>query len=539
MRILIRTDASSVIGTGHVMRCLSLAEVLRTGGDEVAFLCRTQRGDLIERIKARKFAVHALPPGSAASSGDASRLPAHSHWLGAGWEEDADAVRRIVETMPGGGVDGVIVDHYGLDAAWETAIRPLTGWLAVIDDLADRPHECDILLDQNLHASPELRYHGLVPEECRLLLGPAYALLREEFALARSRLDRNADGIRRILVYFGGNDFADNTLKALEALDRAGWGAIAADVVIHADHAGRSGIEAHCAARKGATLHTQVDRMSELMVRADLAIGAGGTTSWERCCLGLPCLAVCTAENQAELLDSLHRKGALVLMGRSGGVTVDSLAMSLRDLAARPQALKSMSVAAMSLVDGAGASRAASVLAETAPRKRPAAALGAFVRRAGPADAALYFGWTNDPDTRRNSFNPALVEWPGHREWFRAKLTDPAVRMYIMENDGLPVGEIRFNLAGARAEINFSVAAAQRGKGFGTRLLELGTAALQAEAGRPVAFIGYVKPANLSSAKAFLKAGFERLADETIKGEDSFVFRKTVPDPSSSEAIHE
>src|SRR5690606_10329914 len=217
--------------------------------------------------------------------------------------------------------DGLIVDHYALDASWESRVSPLTGWLAVLDDLADRPHECDILLDQNLHAAPESRYRGLVPEKCRLLLGPSYALLREEFAAARSRLGRNAGGIRRILVYFGGNDYVDNTLKALEALGMAGLGQVPVDVVIHGDHAGRSGIERHCASHKAATLHTHVEKMSELMIKADLAIGAGGTTSWERCCLGLPCLAVCVAENQTEVLDSLQGAGALIRLGRIGEVT--------------------------------------------------------------------------------------------------------------------------------------------------------------------------------------------------------------------------
>lgn len=539
MRILIRTDASSVIGTGHVMRCLALAEVLRAGGDEVAFICRALRGNLIERIRDRRFEVHVLLPTSTPSSGYAPWLPAHSHWLGASWEDDADAVRRIVEKIQVGGVDGLIVDHYGLDAAWECRVRSLTGWLAVIDDLADRPHECDILLDQNLHAAPEYRYRGLVPQECRLLLGPSYALLREEFAKARLRFGRNTDSIRRILVYFGGNDSAGNTLKALEALGMAGYGELPVDVVIHADHTGRSGIESHCGSLKAATLHTHVEIMSDLMIKADLAIGAGGTTSWERCCLGLPCLAVCVAENQAEVLDSLQGAGALVRIGRSGEVTVGSMAESLRNLAARPDTLRRMSVAAMSLVDGEGAPRVVAAIRETGPRKPSAAHRGGYLRSSRPGDAALYFEWTNDPGTRRNSFNPSMVEWSEHREWFRSKLADPAVRMYVLEVDGCPVGEIRFNLAGPRAEISFSVAAPFRGRGFGTSLLKMGSAALQAEAGEIEVCIGLVKMMNGASAKAFLKAGFEQLANETNSGEEYFVFRKPIANPADSEALNE
>jgi len=178
MRLVFRTDASLTIGSGHVMRCLTLAEALRTRGAQCFFVCREHPGNLLELIRKRGFeacALHLNTSCAAAATVDAERPTAHAAWLGAHWRTDA---AQTLAACGGSDVDWLIVDHYALDARWEAELRPACRKLMVIDDLADRNHDCDLLLDQNLVAESDARYQQRVPPGCTLLLGPRYALLQ-------------------------------------------------------------------------------------------------------------------------------------------------------------------------------------------------------------------------------------------------------------------------------------------------------------------------------------------------------------------------
>lgn len=316
MMIAFRTDASVQIGSGHVMRCLTLADELRQRGADLRFVCREHPGNLIDLIAAKGYPVARLPQaetGYIAATEDVG----HAAWLGVSWEDDAaETIAAISESKP----DWLIVDHYALDHRWEEVLRPHVGKIMVIDDLADRRHDCDVLLDQNLYQEMEIRYDNLVPTVCQKLLGPKYALLRPEFSMARKSLRSRNGEIKRVLVFFGAVDSTNETAKALQAVAGISDRHFAVDVVVGGGNPHKEQIQNLCAAHVGFHYHCQVDNMAALMAAADLAIGAGGATTLERCALGLPSLVIAVAVNQELLCDYLAKRGIIIYLGLSDSV---------------------------------------------------------------------------------------------------------------------------------------------------------------------------------------------------------------------------
>lgn len=339
MRVVMRVDASLQIGSGHVMRCLTLADELRSRGAEVHFICREHPGNLFALIAERGYPIVRLPlaePEQIPSSGDV----AHAAWLGAPWQQDA---QETVAALPSGGVDWLIVDHYALDQRWEQYVRPHVGKIMVIDDLADRPHDCDLLLDQNLYPDLETRYDLLTPPSCRKLLGPKNALLRPEFIAARRTL-RERDGvIRRVLVFFGGVDPTNETGKVLAALASIEDRSFFADVVVGMANPCKNEVERFCHDHDGFRYHCQIDTMAELMAGADLALGAAGSTTWERCYLGLPSITIVVAENQAEAAAVVEKTGVSWNLGWHSGVNELAVHTAIVFAQTHPQLLREMS----------------------------------------------------------------------------------------------------------------------------------------------------------------------------------------------------
>jgi UDP-2,4-diacetamido-2,4,6-trideoxy-beta-L-altropyranose hydrolase len=322
--VAFRADASLEIGSGHVMRCLTLADALQAQGAQCHFLCREHPGHLCELIEARGYPVHRLPQeardtNTAVTSVTEPKLD-HAHWLGASWDEDAAAcLPLLAELAPA----WLVVDHYALDHRWETAVLDgLSGSrprLLVIDDLADRRHIADLLLDQNLGRQAE-DYRGLVPEGCQVLAGPRYALLRPEFREWReASLSRRArePGLRRLLINLGGVDKDNVTGQVLDALITCDLPEnLQISVVMGASAPWRESVTAQARTMPWPTeVVANVSDMARRMAEADLAIGAAGSTSWERCCLGLPTLMVVLADNQKEVASYLNELGAAKLIG--------------------------------------------------------------------------------------------------------------------------------------------------------------------------------------------------------------------------------
>ena len=303
MNIAIRVDASSQIGTGHFMRTLTLAKELSKRGAKVRFVSRHLPEYLQDMLSEKVYEFRILDRPINETMQDEL---AHSKWLGTTQHEDAqDTTQALSDRI----WDWLVIDNYALDARWESVLRKSAKRLLVIDDLADRMHDCDILLDQNYYADKETRYTGKVPVTCQLLLGPHYALLREEFSQWRQQVKPRTGSVKRILVFFGGVDADNFTGLTIDALARLGISGLHIDVVIGAQHPYREKIESACIEYMF-SCYVQTDRMAELMATADLAIGAGGSATWERCCLGLPSLVVSLADNQTDIVKGLDLLGA-------------------------------------------------------------------------------------------------------------------------------------------------------------------------------------------------------------------------------------
>lgn len=306
MNIVIRTDASIQIGTGHVMRCLTLAKKLQRRGATVTFICRDFEGSSISYLRGQGVSVHSLPAILSKES--------DIYWTKMNWRIDVEETIIEIKEL-NEAVDLVIVDHYGLDSRWESDMRNVAKKIMVIDDLADRLHDCDLLLDQNYYLNMEERYNELVPAHCVQMLGPNYVLLRDEFIQMANKPRKRTGEVKNILVFFGGTDPTGETIKALKAIKELDIPKIKINVVVGASNPRRLEVEQLCSEMPNANYYCQVSNMAELMWEADLSIGAGGATTWERCFLGLPALVVVVAENQFELTMVVAKQGALMSLG--------------------------------------------------------------------------------------------------------------------------------------------------------------------------------------------------------------------------------
>ena len=353
MNVVIRVDASLRIGTGHLARCLTLANALKHGGAKALFICRHVTDFMRDQVRDTGHDLVVLPPREDAADGDL----AHSAWLGVPQADDAtDTLAALRQYGP---VDWLVVDHYGLDARWEKALRPAAARLLALDDIADRPHDADLLLDQNLQDTDQDRYADLLPAASRRLIGPRFALLRPEFQMLAAARPKRRD---RMNIFFGGVDPDGMTVRATEALDCATLRDVPADIVIGMDNPHRARISALVENLPGATLHIQPANLGVLMNRAQLALGGGGATSWERCCLGVPTAIVSIAENQKSGCRALARARAAIYLGDIGQLSADCIARAVRGLLGNPRLLAAMSRRAGALVDGGGVERVAEAM---------------------------------------------------------------------------------------------------------------------------------------------------------------------------------
>ena len=311
MRVVFRVDSSLKMGTGHVMRCLTLAQALKDNGVNVEFICRKHKGNLIDKIRSNGFNVHTL---EVLAEIETDNKLTHSHWLGATQQQDAGACINIFKVKK---TDWLIVDHYALDEQWQKRLKPYYEKLMVIDDLADRKHQCDVLLDQNFGRSSQ-DYKYLVPTSANLLMGSEYALLRPEFEKYRQySLNRRKDEkFKKLLINMGGTDTDNITGKVIERLQIT---KLPKDVEITivmgktAPHLASVIISANKLPHRS-EVKVDVDNMAELIANADIAIGASGATTWERCCLGLPTIQLITAYNQEFIAQKLNKINAIKLV---------------------------------------------------------------------------------------------------------------------------------------------------------------------------------------------------------------------------------
>jgi UDP-2,4-diacetamido-2,4,6-trideoxy-beta-L-altropyranose hydrolase len=361
VRVAFRADASVQIGTGHVMRCLTLADELTRQGHECRFVCREHEGHLGDLITSKGYGFTLLPaPSDNEVEANDRNSDNYARWLGVPWQEDA---RQTLDALTPWQPDWLVVDHYALDAEWERILANVVGSIMVIDDLANRCHECALLLDQNL-GRVESDYDGLLLVDCQRLIGPGYALLRPEFANLReqSLKRRQHPELKRILISLGGVDRTNVTGQVLEALSESVLPASTElDIIMGAAAPYLDEVRQQATGLPfKATVSVNVTDMAERMCLADLSIGAAGSTSWERCCLGLPAITVVLAENQRLIGEALSENGAGLL------VDVDrireDLPMMVESMMASENECLLLARQAAMVCDGAGVERVVSVL---------------------------------------------------------------------------------------------------------------------------------------------------------------------------------
>ena len=334
------------------MRCLTLADALREEGAECQFVCREHEGHLIDHIRSRGYEAYSLPKPEANASFESDL--AHASWLGVELQTDADQTHQALGSEAR---DWLIVDHYALDHRWESVLRSSCKRMMVIDDLADRRHDCDLLLDQNYGSSAE-RYRSLVPADCTQCHGPEYALLKPVYAERRAQLLARDGQVRRVLIYFGGGaDAANLTCLAVQAFQAPELAPIELDIVVSAAYAHQSSLEELVAQRGNATIHRQLPDLADLMAKADLAIGAGGAMTWERCCMGLPAIVISIAENQRPACEALSADKMIDYLGHVDQVTSELILDRFLSAQKKPDLLRDLSERGTKLVDGGGTDR--------------------------------------------------------------------------------------------------------------------------------------------------------------------------------------
>ncbi|PJI41897.1 UDP-2,4-diacetamido-2,4,6-trideoxy-beta-L-altropyranose hydrolase [Ferrovibrio sp.] len=475
-----RCDASPAIGGGHVMRCLALANALAEAGWQSTFATCASSTGVLPAISQSGHEIRVVNV-AASQAAQADEIAA--------WYPDGIAL--------------LVADHYGLSAGFEHAGRSWAKEILVIDELADREHDCDMLLAPVPGCRPE-DYRGRVPDECRYLTGAEYALLRPQFARARQtarsrRSDRHDAG--RILVSFGAADGRRMTPRVLSALADAGYRAPV--TVIVGASAESASVLTEMAPRLPypiSVLH-DVDDMAAQMTAADIAIMAAGSSLLEAASLGLPVVAVVTADNQQRQGAAIHEAGAIRLAGDWNSLDLPALADMALGLLRDPSTLQCMSENGMRLCNGRGASRAA--LAISPPRDNAGNGIG--LRPASFNDAELMFRWQTTPGARKWMRNSAAPSYAEHMAWWQRRLQMIDLDLYIVEAPK-PVGYVRVDgMADGRHEVSIMIDPDHAGRGVGTAALRalrrlLPELPLHAE----------IRPGNLASASIFAKAGYRQ-----------------------------
>jgi UDP-2,4-diacetamido-2,4,6-trideoxy-beta-L-altropyranose hydrolase len=508
VRVTFRTDASIDIGNGHVMRCLALASELRERGSTCIFVCRLHEGNLVEKIKNIGFDVVALPTAVSTET----KTPGYDPRIGENWETDAAQTVAAI----GSDIDWMVVDHYAIGVEWEVFVRRSCRQVLVIDDLANRLHDADRLLDQNVGRTAG-DYSNLVPKKCSVLAGPRYALLRNDFSARReASLQRHRLGLRHILINMGGVDQHNASAAILHDLtscrlpEKAMITVVLGPYAPHIDNV----IQLAKMMPWSTKVLINVEDMAALMEDCDLAIGAGGSSALERCCVGLPSIIIPIADNQIAGAEALAASDGAMLASLD-----PSAPISLKDAITQfltGEALQSASMACASITDGSGTKTlAALMLDETTPRLRP--------MRESDLDQVLV--WRNTLEIRRCMIHSEEISPQVHADWFKRQRDNPDRALLIAEAKGHPFGFVQFTgiQTTSSPEWGFYVAPdAPKGSGnlLGRLALEyaFNTLGLHSITGRSL-------PENQPSIRFHERLGFRPQEDSEVREETTTLLK--------------
>lgn len=352
--IVFRSDASNVIGTGHIMRCLRLAKKLKNLGKKCFFICSDHKGNLIEKIQREGFEVRIIKKRRKIYSKkiNTNKLQ-HFDWLGSSMEDDAKQTIKIFEKRK---IELLIIDHYAIDKSWEMKLRPFTKKIMVIDDLADRHHACDLLLDQNLVYNFKKRYKNLLPQKTNLLLGPRFALLDPHYSKLHKKTLIKSGKIKRVIIFFGGADQENLTGLSTHIFTKFNKNEILFDVIVSKKNIFYSQIMKLSQKNKNITLHNELPSLAPLIYKADLAIGAAGSNTWERCCLGTPSIIIISGTNQKKIAQAMKEAGVAIVLEQNLNLKKE-IEKAFILLSTNKRLYLKMSKKAFSICDGEGINR--------------------------------------------------------------------------------------------------------------------------------------------------------------------------------------
>tara|TARA_B100000035_G_scaffold315477_1_gene336762 strand:+ start:5280 stop:6830 length:1551 start_codon:yes stop_codon:yes gene_type:complete len=500
MNFFFRVDSSLKIGTGHLIRCLTLAKVLRMQGAECKFICGPQKDNFIKLVKNEGFKVFTFAKSKnkiVKNKNDKTKKNYYFDWIETSWQED---VKNTIKALGSDIIDWLVVDHYALDKKWENKIRPYVKKIMVIDDLANRDHSCDLLLDQNLIANQETRYLKRILPNCTTFLGPKFALLQPEYSKLHIRKQINRDKIKRVLVFFGGVDKKNLTKLTLKSLLKIKRKDITFDVVISSLNPNKSNIQKFLHKKPNVNMYDSLPSLAPLMIKADIAIGACGSTTWERLCLGLPSLVITIAENQKPIAKELDRLNLIKLIGHHTYVKEENILNSFKS--ALDENLKKWTRYSKTITNGKGVFKIASILMINDKSKLK-------IRMAKKEDEQLLLLWANDPIVRANAFSPDIISSQVHSSWFHSRLNNGEFcKIFILETiEGVPIGQVRFEKKFKKWFVNYSLSKIARGKNIGSRLLNLSIQKFKKK--EKLTLFAEVKKSNNPSIKIFKKNKFK------------------------------
>ncbi len=495
--LLIRADATASMGTGHAMRCLSLAQAWQDAGGFCIFAMAEVTSAVRQRIEAEHCEV--VPMQTVAGSA-----------------ADSDQVVALARERK---ISNVVADGYQFGADYQRSLKSAGLKTLYIDDYGHADHyAADIVLNQNVSASGAL-YPSREPYT-RLLLGPRYALLRREFNAWRNHTRDIPSTARKVLITLGGSDPENLTTRALEALALVQVENLEAIVVVggsnpHFEALRHAGLKLADKRSMKVEVRSDVTNIAELMAWADAAISAAGSTCWEFCLLGLPALLLDVAKNQTAVARELDRLQCAIHVGSARDISVERLSRELERLLGSQRLRQALCARSRGLVDGEGSRRVVSAL-----RGKE----GIHLRPAREEDSRFLFEWANDPEVRASAFSSASISWEQHAQWFAVKMKDPDCRILIAEDKcGKPIGQFRVDWRGPEGgEIDVSVSRGCRGGGYGGKIIRLGVEAAFAERSADAKLLhAFVKPENDASRRAFESAGFRSLGEKNVNGHRS------------------
>jgi UDP-2,4-diacetamido-2,4,6-trideoxy-beta-L-altropyranose hydrolase len=491
--LLVRADASVAIGTGHVMRCIALAQAWQDAGGRAVFAMAELTAAVRGRIAAESCEIAEI----SASLGTAE-----------------DAVQTIdlarQETC-----EWVVVDGYQFGADYQHALKSAGFKVIVLDDYGHTQHYwADLVLNQNVSASESL--YESRDEKTQLLLGPRYCLLRREFSKWRDWRREVAPIGHRVLVTMGGSDPTNITSRVLEALGLVRINELETIVVVGGSNPHADSIQLADRGAKNINLRRNVTNMAELMAWADVAVSSAGTTCWELCLLALPSLLIDVAENQSALARELGRLRCAIHLGTPDELSAEQIAGQVEKLLGSEEMRRALSIRCRELVDGLGAQRVVSAMR-----------VNLQLRPAREADCRLLWGWANDPQVRAAAFSSAPIPWEQHMAWFASKMKDPNCQVLIAEDgEGTPVGQFRVDWqSDLDGDIDVSVASEFRGTGNGSMLIDVGSSRAFVEKGERLH--AFVKVENQASRHAFERAGFATAGEEIVRGHRAVHYVRT------------